>query len=570
MNKTSPFPILVRHFYLRLFNNDFIAFEDQMKEKTISFLALVAILSAHIANSVLMKYMFVPDEGISWVEKCYFISFAMLLLGFITVFEWDVIFPDARDFDNLLTLPIKLKMIFASKFTSLCLFISLFALGSNAISMLAFWFHLIRWQPEKGVLFSPLFICVHLISLLAACFFVFFFFVFVMGVLMVIFPTRQFRTFSLFFRTVLMIFCVFLMIYIVLNSFSSASIFNSLPALKANNSLLFYLFPPMWFTGMYESLLGNYDPQFGTCASIALMSLFFVMGGFFISAALSYKKYCRKIDIKKRRSSLFNRPKNILRRFLHSFLLRNPIQKAVFHFVGKTLRYSKIHKMRLAIFAAIGISLELILLASNARNLESFFQLNTTLLTVPMILMVFLLIGMRSVVNIPLSLEANWIFRITEEDNLNHYVSGLRKGILLYVLCPLFIFVFVFFSLLYGWQIGFMHSLYGLIWGGLFIEILFLRFHKIPFACSYMPGKAKVHLFWLGYFVSFILYVSLISELELALLQNPLSLLLFCGSSLFVFLGLRIYQNTYLFKKWQITYEDEPVPAMVTLNLDEN
>jgi len=568
MNKTSPFPILVRHFFMRLFNNDFIAFEDQMKEKTISFLALVAILSAHIANSVLMKYMFVPDEGISWVEKCYFISFAMLLLGFITVFEWDIIFPDARDFDNLLTLPVKLKMIFASKFASLCLFIGLFALGSNSISMLAFWFHLIRWQPEKGFLFTPFFMAVHLICLFAACFFVFFLFVFVIGVLMVIFPTRLFRAISLFFRTVLMIFCVFLMIYIVLTSFSSTSIFNSLPTYKANNSLLFYLFPPMWFTGMYESLLGNNDPQFRTCFLIALMALFLVIGGFFVSAALSYKKYCLKMDIKKKKSFLFNGLKNILSRLFHTLFLRNPIQRAVFHFVGKTLRYSMIHKMRLAIFAAVGISLELILLASNARNPESLFQLDTRLLTVPMVLMLFLLIGIRSVVNIPFFLEANWIFRITEGHNLNQYLSGLKKGIMFYVLFPLFSFIFLVFSFLYGWDIGFLHSLYGLVWGGLIIEVLFLRFHKIPFACSYLPGKAKVHIFWLGYFVTFLLYVSLISKVELALIQNPLFFFPFLGFNSLCFLGLRIYQNNYLFKKWHITYEDEPDPVMVMLLLE--
>jgi len=570
MVKTSPFPVLVRHFFLRLFNNDFIAFEDQMKEKTISFLALVAIFSSHVANSVLMKYMFIPDDGISWVEKCYFISFFMLLLGFITVFEWDVIFPDARDFDNLLTLPVKLKMIFVSKFTSLCLFIGIFALGSNAISVLAFWFHLIRWQPEKGVLFSPFFICVHLICLLAACFFVFFLFVFVIGILMVIFPARLFRAFSLFFRTVLMIFCVFLMIYIVLNSFSSTSYFNFLPVLKANNSLSFYLFPPMWFTGMYESLLGNSDPQFGTCSSIGLMSLFLVMGGFFVSAALGYKKHCRNMDTKKKRRSLFFGPTNIFSRLLHTLFLWNPIQRAVFYFIGKTLKYSMIHKMRLAVFAAVGVSLELIFLASFMRNHESFSQLNTTILTVPMILMLFLLIGMRSVVNIPSSLEANWVFRITEEHNLKHCLSGLRKGILLYVLCPLFTFVFVLFSFFYGWEIGFMHSLYGLIWGGLFIDILFLRFHKIPFACSYLPGKAKVHFLWLVYFVAFILYVSLISRIELALLKKPSLFLLFLGISFFVFLGLRIYQNNYLFNKWQISYEDKPDPVMVTLLSDEN
>ncbi|MFC2167441.1 hypothetical protein ACFLRW_00510 [Acidobacteriota bacterium] len=570
MIRNNPFPVLVRHFYLRLFNNDFIAFEDQMKEKTISFLALVAILSAHIANSVLMKYVFVPDDGISWVEKCYFISFVMLLLGFITVFEWDVIFPDARDFANLLTLPIKLKMIFVSKFTSLCLFVGLFALGSNAISALAFWFHLTPWQEDQGVLFSLLFICVHFVSVIAACFFVFFFFVFVMGVLMVIFPANLFRVISLFIRTTLMIICVFLMIYIVLDSFTSSSYFNSLPALKANNSISFYLFPPMWFTGLYETLLGNSDPQFGVCSSIALISSVLVIIGFFISAALGYKKYCKKMDIKRKRSALLSKLKNNLIRLFHMLFLRNPLQRAVFHFVGKTLRYSAVHKMRLAIFAAIGVSLELIFLISNSQNLHSYSQLNTAFLTLPMILTVFLLLGIRSVVNIPLSLDANWIFRLTEESSLNHYLSGLKKGILFYVLFPLFTLVFLLFTLLYGWDIGFLHSFYGVMWGGLFIELLFLKFHKIPFTCSYLPGKAKVHIFWLVYFVVFVIYVSLISKLELVLLYNPFLLLLFIGFSCICFLGLRYYQNNYLFKNLHITYEEKLEPAMVTLLTDEN
>jgi len=275
------------------------------------------------------------------------------------------------------------------------------------------------------------------------------------------------------------------------------------------------------------------------------------------------------MDIKQKKSSLFTGPKNILSRLLHTIFLRNPIQRAVFHFVGKTLKHSMVHKMRLAIFIALGVSLELILLISNARNLYSISQLNTTFLTLPMILTVFLLIGIRSVVNIPKSLEANWIFRLTEEHSLNHYLSGLRKGIMFYILFPLFALVFIFFSFLYGWDIGFLHFLYGVVLGGLFIEVLFLRFHKIPFACSYLPGKAKVHFFWLVYFVAFVLYVSLISRIELALLQKPSLFFLFLGISFFTFLGLRIYQNNYLFNKWQITYEDKPDPVMVTLLLDD-
>jgi hypothetical protein len=51
------FLILVRHFYFRLFLNDIVSFEEQMKEKVIGILALLAIFSAHLSNVVLQKYL---------------------------------------------------------------------------------------------------------------------------------------------------------------------------------------------------------------------------------------------------------------------------------------------------------------------------------------------------------------------------------------------------------------------------------------------------------------------------------------------------------------------------------
>ena len=173
-SKFRPYPVLVRHFFQRLFQNDFVAFEDQMKEKTISILAIIAILSAHVANSILMKYMYGADEGTSWLEKCFFASFIMLILGFITVFEWDILFPDSRDFANLMVLPIRLRTIFTAKFTSLCGFVGLFAFGANILAFLPFWFYLPKWQAEGDLLFFTRFIFVHLICLFAASFFVFF------------------------------------------------------------------------------------------------------------------------------------------------------------------------------------------------------------------------------------------------------------------------------------------------------------------------------------------------------------------------------------------------------------
>ena len=44
---------LVRHFYRRLFINDVVFFEEQMKEKIIAVLAIFAVFSAHLSHMLL-------------------------------------------------------------------------------------------------------------------------------------------------------------------------------------------------------------------------------------------------------------------------------------------------------------------------------------------------------------------------------------------------------------------------------------------------------------------------------------------------------------------------------------
>src|SRR5512135_395396 len=96
--------ILTRHFFERLFRNDMIDFEDQMKEKLIVTLTLLAVFFSWAAWLMMFKYHFVPDLNSSWQEKAYLFSLMMLVFAVVTLLEWDVLFPDRRDFLNLLPL----------------------------------------------------------------------------------------------------------------------------------------------------------------------------------------------------------------------------------------------------------------------------------------------------------------------------------------------------------------------------------------------------------------------------------------------------------------------------------
>ena len=556
--------ILARHFFNRLFINDVVFFEEQMKEKIIAILAILAVISSYLSHRILFKYVWIADEGTSWVEKCYFLFFLMIIMGFIVVMEWDVIFLDSRDFSNLLPLPVKVRNLFIAKFSSLCLFIFLFFLGINSLSTIVFLFYLPKWQ-SPSVLFSLRFIASHLVSVLAAGFFIFFIFGLLIGILTSLFGYKIFNRVSLLLRSLLIIAFVFMMIFILVESTGKPPPFSHFQQFRESNSLFLYLFPPMWFTGLYETLLGNNDPLFSALSCFALLAFVIPPLVFYLTEVLSYRRYIIKMQEVKKRTAHFVRLKKFFLNLFNLVFLRNHIQRAVFYFFGKTLVRSMLHKIRVVSYMATSIAVILIILVSGSSSIQELSDVNKTLLSIPLVLSFFLLIGIRAVVNIPAASETNWVFKLTEGTYKKNYFSGLKKGIFFFMLLPLFVLLFLFYFFLWGWSIAFYHCLFGIIVSLLLMEILFIKYHKIPFVCSYLPGKAKLHLYWIIYFISFLIYAFLMSSVEYKILNSPLSLFIFYGVVLVIIVVLRVSQNRFIYKKLEILYEEMPEPAMVTL-----
>lgn len=561
---TKQFLVLTNHFFRRLFINDVVSFEEEMKGKIIGIIAILAVFCAHISNVALFKYQLFRDEGMSWVEKCYVLSFFMVLMGLITVLEWDVIFPDARDFSNLITLPIKVKTFFTAKFASLCLFVSLFALGMNSLTTFIFAIHLPQWQSSSPV-YLLWFAIVHVVVIFAANFFMFFMSVLLIGLLMATLGFKIFNRISVHIRALLMIVFVFLVIFFISESVGIPQSASSLPTLKETNSLFIYLFPPMWFVGLYETLIGNKDPLFSALANFAVLALIIPALAFFITALLSYRRYLRKMEEVKRKSPHLFGMKMFFINVFNAIFLRNPVQRVVFYFFGKTLKRSISHKMRLISYLAVSSGIILIMLTSRMSSLSALSVINKTLLSVPLILSFFLLVGLRAVINIPVSLEANWIFKITERRDKRNYFSGFRKGIFFFTLVPMFLLLFVFYLFLWGWQDSLLHCLYGLVISYLMMEVYYINYYKIPFTCSYLPGKAKMHVLWIVYLLSFLVFVFFVSTIEYELWKKPSRFLIFYGVVFGLFILIKIYQNYFLYKKAEIIYEEELEPVMITM-----
>jgi hypothetical protein len=560
------FKILTRHFFQRLFRNDLVDFEDQMKERVIGILAILAVFCGLIAYVFLEKYSFTPDQGQSWIEKMLIITFFMLVTGFVAILEWDVMFPDRRDYANLNPLPLRIRTVLLAKLTSLLLFISLFGLSLNLLSSPFFILLLPHWRSSSLFFFFGNAL-VHSLIMFLACFFGFFLYIVLFGIFQSLLGVQIFFRVSTYLRSFFLIVQLFLiltylriLVYGLDNLISTKQLLSDLPKVGR----FFNYFPPFWFTDLYETALGNPRLPFHGRYLYALIGLAVLASVFILTLGLSYGRSLRRMDIgHKPRLRKF---RWFLEAAFNGIFLRNRTQRAVFHFYRKTLKSSVFHRMRLATYLACGVAFVPFLITMRTVQKGRLLSINLTLISIPIILSFALLLGLRSVMNVPVSLEANWVFRFTERPKILAYFTALRKAILLMNICPLFILVFVTYGVLWDFRTAFYHSLYGFLLSILVMEILFIRFVKIPFACSYLPGKEKIQVYWLAYFIGFIVYVNIASRVELQLLSNPADFIFFFITVLLCVVGIRIYQLAFLYKREKIQYEEEPESVMIGLD----
>jgi len=97
------------------------------------------------------------------------------------------------------------------------------------------------------------------------------------------------------------------------------------------------------------------------------------------------------------------------------------------------------------------------------------------------------------------------------------------------------------------------------------MEVLFYNYRKIPFACSYLPGKGKLHYFWILYLISFLIFAFLLSFIEYKILSSPLYSFISYGVIFIIFAAVKVSKKYLVPKKLEIKYEETIEPMMVTL-----
>ena len=109
--------------------------------KTLALLASPGMLLPFFRYTTYLALDAYPPEArmaTLWFDRCFLFSFAILVMGGVTVLEWDALFPDRRDYVSLIPLPIRARTIFLAKVGALVLFLLGFTAAVSAVSTVVF------------------------------------------------------------------------------------------------------------------------------------------------------------------------------------------------------------------------------------------------------------------------------------------------------------------------------------------------------------------------------------------------------------------------------------------------
>jgi len=101
------------------------------------------------------------------------------------------------------------------------------------------------------------------------------------------------------------------------------------------------------------------------------------------------------------------------------------------------------------------------------------------------------------VFSMPLDLRANWVFRITPVRGGAQLLHARRRSLLVLSLVPAWITAAAIFLSVWPWRAAAAHfAILGLL-GTVVAELCLSGTQKLPFTCSYLPGKTRFHMtFW--------------------------------------------------------------------------
>jgi hypothetical protein len=396
----TQFHLLVRHFLERFFNNEMVSADGDSKARLLQVVYAMALPGMVVALFLFPLYH-APVERPFWSQVSdhyFYVLYSFVAVGIVSIFAWDLLFPDLLDLFVLSSLPVAGRRLFLARMVAGCLFLALFLLGANALGFLFF-------PPLSDAPGLVRHLFAHLAAVMGSGAFAAGFFLSLQGILVALLGERLFRAISPFLQGLAM-----MMLVTIFLLFPVSSRF-----LEALTNLARY-FPPFWFLGIYERLLAGSSslPVFSELAKTGCLATGAVVAVAILSYPFAYRRRMRYLVEGSGSSSTRNLALVPIHHLLHATLLRNRMQRGIYHFISYSLLRTHRHRVYLAMYAGLGLALLIacaVLLRLAHGHLGFALSPDGLLAAIP-ITAFWTIAGLRTAFLSPMDRRGGWVFRV--------------------------------------------------------------------------------------------------------------------------------------------------------------
>uniref|UniRef100_Q01YP6 Uncharacterized protein n=1 Tax=Solibacter usitatus (strain Ellin6076) TaxID=234267 RepID=Q01YP6_SOLUE len=548
---------LLRHFLLRFFDSDLVTASGQTSTALIGAFSILLPWYPMIVGPLRHKYAYfsgLPSAGpyrmAVRADELWLITLVMSATGLLTAIKWQSLFPGLRDYRVLGPLPLKTRQIFAAKLLALLIVATAAVVTLNLFPGTMFpAVSSGRWAflPSVGTRISA-----YLIASTAGSYFLFFALTALQGVLLNLLPPRQFGRVTGTLQGLL----VGVMLILVVLSFS---IQPEVTRLLVQPDFARWL-PPVWFLGLCQRLSGDPDPAMSLLAGRALTGLAVAIVVVLASYMASYRRH-RTLLVEGAAPSRrhWRWPGLVFDR-----LMPDARQQAITIFIARTLAGSSQHRMILMGYGGFGIAILLSGLIGMRDFVKPDHVVAARFVYAHVILLIFLLIGVRHLFSIPIELKANWAFQITEREGRRRWLYAVDRFVLFTGATVMLVLPLPLEIYLLRWRTAAEMAMFTAV-ALLSYEMIFATWEKLPFTCSHLPGKTPAWILTLQ-FVGLLTLLPMVNGILLESLYRPILYLVVMA------IVVAVWANTHATRRddWgelRLKYEESPDPAVHGLNL---
>ena len=416
--KKSVTRLLTGHFFRRFFDNDTLQTEGDTLITVVRAACAVAVPGSMYAFFLQLAYSQKTPRPL-WgrvEDEYFFILISFVAMGLVSIFEWEMLFPDRIDFLILTPLPLQAAQMLAAKASALIAFFTIFLLSCNVFGAG------ILPLLSAGSPFRQMY--AHVVATLCAGACAALFFLAIGSLLLCTLGAARFRMVS----PVLQMLSVAALVLLLLHY---AKYVETLQFLLASPQGWVRWVPPFWFLGLYEVLFhGAKAPSFAHAfAWHGLQATAIAFGIVMLTYPLAWARMRRMaVEGGTHRRGQASPWRT---RMVHG-VVRRAGERAVFHFIGQTMARNNRYQVYLAIYGGTGVAIAVacaVTLRSHGAKVLPLLSDRGLHAAMPLLLF-WVIAGLRNAFAFPLNLSAGWVFRVTGLPS-GECAAAARKWVLL-------------------------------------------------------------------------------------------------------------------------------------------